>query len=376
MRVHHVSAGLASLSFLALSSLACAPLPPPSPGQAGAPSSAVHPASAPAASPAPNPWAEKGVARLISDAARLRPLVKSEAVARFLARARALPRIASRTLYADADKSHYYTEAERASLPPAVQATLVPRVVDEEEYYNTHYGSPLSYSRPLDLLFQRGVTLPPGSKYLDFGFGYIGQLRLLATMGVEATGVDVWPFLRALYSFPGDQGEIAGPEGERGSVRLLDGRFPADPAIVRAVGSGYALIVAKNVLKRGYLHPERPVDDPKKLISLGVPDAVAIKAFYDALAPGGHFLIYNICPAEAPPDKPFIPWSDGRSPFPREGLEAAGFEVLDFDRDDKPAVQQMARALGWDQPEDGEPGMDVENDLAVLYTLVRRPAGR
>ena len=33
----------------------------------------------------------------------------------------------------------------------------------------------------------------------------------------------------------------------------------------------------------------------------------------------------------------------------------------------------LARALGWDQPEDGEPGMDLVNDLSVLYTLVRKP---
>ncbi len=36
----------------------------------------------------------------------------------------------------------------------------------------------------------------------------------------------------------------------------------------------------------------------------------------------------------------------------------------------------MARALGWDQPEDGEPGMDLVNDLSVLYTLVRKPPAR
>ncbi|MEO7329320.1 MAG: hypothetical protein ABI193_12120 [Minicystis sp.] len=302
--------------------------------------------------------------------------MKSEGAKLFLARAKELPRIEKRTLFTDADKSHYFTEAEAAALPAEARAKLVAYVVDEDEYYNTHYGSPLSYTRALDLLFSRGVTLSPGAKYLDFGYGYSGQLRLLATMGVQATGVDVWALLRALYSFPGDQGSVTGPRGEQGSMRLLDGRFPADPAIVSAVGKGYTLIISKNVLKRGYIHPERPVENPKRLIHLDVSDEVAIKAFYDALLPGGHFLIYNICPALTPPDKPFVPWSDGRSPFTRAQLEAAGFEVLEIDRDDKSAVQAMGRALGWDQPEDGEPGMDLVNDLSVLYTLVRRPKER
>jgi len=48
--------------------------------------------------------------------------------------------------------------------------------------------------------------------------------------------------------------------------------------------------------------------------------------------------------------------------------------VLVFDEDDTEAVRAMGRNLGWDQPEDGEPGMDLVNDLSVLYTLVRKPA--
>ena len=65
-------------------------------------------------------------------------------------------------------------------------------------------GSPLSYARPLDILFSKGLALPQGAKALDFGHGYIGHLRLLATMGVDATGVDVDPLLTALYGEPGD----------------------------------------------------------------------------------------------------------------------------------------------------------------------------
>ena len=295
---------------------------------------------------------------------------------RFLERATTLPREATRTLFHDEDRSHYFTEAEAAALPAEARARLVREEQTEEDYYNTHYGSPLSYARPLDLLFSKGAALPPGSRLLDFGYGYIGHLRLLASMGVHTTGVDVWPLLRALYASPGDQGEITGPAGEKGSIRLLDGRFAADPSIVRAVGGGYDVVIAKNVLKKGYIHPDRPVPNPKKQVTLGVSDEVELAAFFEALRPGGYFMIYNICPAPTPPDKPFVPYSDGRSPFTRAQWQAAGFEVLVLDQDDTAAIQDLGHRIGWDQPYDGEPGMDLVHDLSVLYTLVRRPPAR
>lgn len=365
-------------ALLALSAAACVETPPatsPPPGSAAAAPGASA-SSPPPAAAAPDPWALRGVPRIVADAQRLATTVKSDGAKRFLSRAAALPTVATRTLHHDAERSHYYTEAEAAALPADARAKLTKIEQSEEDYYNTRYGSPLSYSRPLDILFSRGVSLPPGSKMMDFGYGYIGHLRLLASMGVHTTGVDVWPLLRALYSWPGDQGEITGPDGEKGSIRLIDGRFPAEPRVVSAVGSGYELIISKNVLKKGYIHPDRPVPDPKKLIQLGVSDEAALKAFHDALRPGGHFLIYNICPAPTPPDKPFVPYSDGRSPFTKAQWEAAGFEVLVFDQDDTEAVRAMGRALGWDQPSGGDPGMDLVNDLSVLYTLVRRPAPR
>ncbi len=323
-----------------------------------------------------DPWSLKGVERIVNDAKRLGPVVKSDGVKEFLHHASLLPKIASRKLLVRPDKSKYYTESQALAESEEVRATLVPYDVDEDKYFNTNYGTPLSYSRPLDVLFAHGLELPLGSKILDFGYGYIGHLRIFATMGLHATGVDVWPLLPTLYSFPGDQGQFTGLRGEAGSVRLIDGRFPADPAVVSSIGNGYRLVISKNVLKRGYIHPDRPVDNPKMRIDLGVSDDVVLKSFYDALTPGGFFLIYNICPALTPSDKPFVPWSDGRSPFTKTQIEAAGFEVLEFDKDDIEAVRIMGQTLGWDRPEEGEPGMDLINDLSVLYTLMRKPVTR
>ena len=82
-------------------------------------------------------------------------------------------------------------------------------------------------------------------------------------------------------------------------------------------------------------------------------------------------MIYNICPDLTPPDKPFVPWSDGRSPFSKAAWEVAGFEVLAFDVDDTAAVNRMAHLLGWG--DDPEEKWDIDHDLSVLFTLVRRP---
>ena len=153
-------------------------------------------------------------------------------------------------------------------------------------------------------------------------------------------------------------------------MRLLEGRFPADPAIASAVGAGYDLVISKNVLKKGYIHPDRPAEE-KFLIQLGASDEVVLKSFFDALKPGGKMLVYNICPALTPPDKPFIPWSDGRSPFTRQQREAAGFTVTVLEQDDTAAVRVMGHALGWG--DDPEEKWDLDHDLSVLYTLVERP---
>ena len=127
----------------------------------------------------------------------------------------------------------------------------------------------------------------------------------------------------------------------------------------KAVGGGYDLILSKNTLKRGYVHPERPVD-ARRLLNLGVEDAVFVQALYDALKPGGRVLIYNICPAPSPPDQPYKPWADGRCPFARETWEAAGFRVVAFDRDDSEVIRKFAHALGWDQ---GDSPIDLKTDL-------------
>jgi hypothetical protein len=303
--------------------------------------------------------------QLRAEARALEPLVTSDLARAFLRATAALPPVAPRTVWHDVGKTKFLTDAHARALPEAQRRGLRSRTLDEEYYYTTRYGTPLAYSRPLDLLARAGLREVAGARVLDFGYGGIGHLRLLAGLGADVTGVDVDPLLPALYAAPGDQGAVGA-----GRVTLVDGRWPADAAVARAVGGGYDLFIAKNTLKRGYIHPEQPVDERKR-IRLGVDDDAYLRALFLIVKPGGRVLVYNLCPAPAPPGKPYIPWADGRSPFTRAAWEAAGFRVLDFDRDDTAAARAMGRALGWDR---GEDRMDLERDLFAWYTLVEKPA--
>lgn len=310
-----------------------------------------------------------GVARLRRDAESLRPLVESDLARAFLAATAELPAVGERVLYRDPSNGAILAGAEAERLDPEAGAKLTRLPIDETTYYHTRYGSPLAYARPLELLGRRGLESVDGRKVLDFGYGTIGHLRLLASQGADAVGVDVDPFLKAIYAEPGDQGRVEGSGGRTGSLRLVHGRFPADPAVVESVGSGYDLILSKNTLKRGYVHPEGPVQ-PRQRLDLGVDDAAFLSAIRRSLKPGGTFLIYNLGPAPSKPGEPYKPMADGRCPFGREAIEAAGLDVVAFDEDDFAAARAQGKALGWDR---GPGAMDLETDLFATFTLIRKP---
>jgi len=298
----------------------------------------------------------------------LEPLTGSAWVKRWLAAVSTLPAPEARTVFRDKETRTYYSPGEAERLPREEREALERLDLPATYYYTTRYGTPLAYARALDLAAADGFEPAPGAKVLDFGCGGIGPLRLLAALGLETVGVDVDSSLRALYRKPEDLGPVHLPGGPAGSVSLVIGRFPADEEARRDVGGGYDLVISKNTLKNGYLHPERPVDK-RMLIDLGVSDEQFARTIHSILKPGGRFMIYNLAPAPSPPDQPYKPWSDGRTPFPREMLEAAGFQVVAFDVDDSPAARTMGRALGWDR---GDSPMDLEHDLFATWTLVRR----
>ncbi len=315
--------------------------------------------------------------QLINEANALTPLATTPLGKRFLRAAESLPSVAPRSAFRDDNTREFFSRAEVDALPEERRKKLSLIELDEYRYYYTKYGSPLAYVRALDLAATNGITDVKGTHILDFGYGSIGHLRLLASLGAITTGVDPDSYLDALYNQPSDQGRVEPARGLRlsaaGSVTLVHGRWPKDKAIVEKVArnGSYQLILSKNTLKRGYLKPERRANK-NQLIELGVTDDVFLKAISQALAPNGLLVIYNLAPKQAAADKPYLPHADARSPFSREQYAKAGLSVIAFDIEDHAFVRQMGSALGWDKNDKGEVTNDLSTNLFALYTIVRR----
>ena len=305
---------------------------------------------------------------LKAEAERVAALVESRGARAFLAAANALPRPEARSVLYDAKAREAVTEEEFERLPTEARARFQPTPFEADFYYSTRYGTPIAYARALDVLgklaAQPSEDVMSGKRVLDFGYGGIGHLRMLASLGCDAVGVDVDTLLHAYYG-ASDQGMVASATGGvSGRVTLVHGHWPGDAGVKSAVGGAFDLGLSKNVLKLGYVRPAQKVD-PRLLVDLGVTPPAFLGEVATALKPGGCFLIYNLCPA--PKADRYIPWAYGQSPFTSEEFAAAGFELLAFDIDDQVAARELGFALGWH-----EQGMDLDDDLFAWYTLARR----
>lgn len=320
------------------------------------------------------------VEELQAEADSLAPLVTTDLAKAFLRKVEQLPEPTSRVIHRNKAGTRAMTEKEFAALPEEerTKEEFRRREFPPRFYYHTGYGSPLIFVRALDILATVDpVNWKPASmsskRVIDFGCGTLGHLRLLASLGADATGIDVEPIFTALYSEPTDQGAVPADEGKSGNVRLLTGRWPAEQPIADAIRTHakgeYDLFISKNTLKRGYIHPARETD-PARLVNLGVDDATFVKAVYDTLKPGGVFMIYNIAPAQAPDDQPYLPHADGKCPFDRELLEKGGFEVVKYDEDDQRMIVEYWQALGINQ---GKPDEEMKKELFAWWTVCRKP---
>ncbi len=221
----------------------------------------------------------------------------------------------------------------------------------DDEYVYARITDPLGYARAFEVLAAAGFD-PTGKKIVDFGYGNVGQLLMLARLGVDVHGVEIDSLL------PLATKQLVGKVGTKGRLTLHHGFFASDAKLVKALGTGFDLWISKNTLKRGYVHPTSP-QDAKGQIDLGLDDAKVVALIFSELKPGGFFFIYNLAPAQA---EPYKPMADGHCPFTKEALVDAGFEVLAYDADDTAKAREMARALEWG-----------DDPIFATYTLVRRP---
>lgn len=294
------------------------------------------------------------------EAAAVRPLIKSQLALDWLSGVEKLPEPNKRVVYKEAN-GDFVSEVRYQTLSLKDRAACKRVELDPDFYYYTKYGTPLAYVRIWDIAAQNGLQDLKGKSVADYGYGGVGQLRLAALIGAKAVGIDVDSLLPAYYSNSDD----VGPFGA-GSVQMVNGFWPGDPSTSSAVGAGYDLFISKNTLKRGYIHPERKAN-PKYLITLGVTDAQYLSAVYKMLNPGGLFIVYNLSPAQNPPDKEFLPMADGRFPFERSLVEKVGFKVLAFDVNDDDFAQKMGLAYGWGSED------EMKKTIFAHYTILRKP---
>ncbi|MEZ6241530.1 MAG: hypothetical protein R3B57_00650 [Phycisphaerales bacterium] len=300
---------------------------------------------------------------------KLAPLVESKLAKEFLAETRALPSIEPFKIYVlPGSVPEGVTEAQYATLPEEGRQPLRPMMIQSQRYYQTIYGPPLTYARPLDLVGTVGGwdTLE-GKKILDFGYGQIGQDRLMAQCGADVVGTDVASLLAALYERESDV-QVTGSTGKTGSMKLYQARWPAGDRAINLVGEGYDLFIARDVLRMGRMDPQADLE-PAHRVSLGVYPDYFLSHLNRIMNTGGLVMIYNT--GRYPP----LDWgdlslgADIRSPFSPEQWKDAGFELIKLDENDDEMMRQHAYALGLDK---GKDAIDPERHVFVRYTLARK----
>jgi hypothetical protein len=162
------------------------------------------------------------VEQMKTEAAAMGALVQSSLAKEFLGGFQCLPAVATpRVAYYNKDTRDAVTETAAKGMQEEQLAGYVKRDLDERYFYMTRYGTPVAFTRPMEILGRAGVKHVDGLKLVDFGFGSIGQLRAMAALGADAVGIEVDVLLKAMYSDAGDTGaikrcEVAGRGGGDG----------------------------------------------------------------------------------------------------------------------------------------------------------------
>jgi hypothetical protein len=305
------------------------------------------------------------LAGLNTEAQALRQAMQplAPAVAEFLDQVPLLPVPQPQTLYRHSSTRAWLSAANWLRLPEDQRAAWASRAYDANAIYGHRYGTPLAYAMLLDVAARHGMRTLRGQHVVDYGYGALGPVRLMAQAGADVIGLDVDPVLGLLYGRDGQRSQ-SGPSATRGKMLLLQTNFP-EPAGLADVGRNVNWFISKNTLKRGYLRPDEGQPEIKPPVDL----PQYLQAVRGCMAKGGCMLIYNISLRQDPAK--YRPANDPRSPFTRAEFEAAGFEVLALDDDEGPATRRMGRALGWAaEPAAGGMG-DLDSNLFAMSTVAR-----
>jgi hypothetical protein len=297
---------------------------------------------------------------LAKDAALLKPQMKHAAALEFLRGVEKLTPQLSRIVYTHVKERRTISPAQYEALQPNDRAGFERVEHDENFYFSTHYGTPVAYARAVEFAGMHGLSTLNNARILDIGYGAIGGPRMLAGAGAQVSAVDVDSLLPALYRTPNDQGRVVGIDGRVGEITLFNGVYAGNATLTKLIGKDFNLILTKNTMKRGFM---QPTNGRPPFVSFEANDEVLLDTLYDALAPGGLLVIYNITGALDPAK----PATDGRSPFTREQFTRANLNVLALDINDDVATRAMGKALGW-----GKQMGDLEKNLFALYTVVQR----
>ncbi len=308
---------------------------------------------------------------LAAEAERVSTVVTQPAVVEWLAKAKELPEVEGQTLFVGPrveggfDRA-VYTPSEARKLSGEELGEFRTVTYGPERYYATNYGSPVAYATALACAADAGIESFKFKRILDIGYGQLGQLEMLARCGAQVDGVEVDQVIHVLYNSTRLTDQIVARDGTKGRVSLHIGEWFGDWRFRKSVGDGYDLILARNVLKHGYVQPEEPMEqfDP---IDVGGDPETGAQLLFDALRPGGIVVVYNL---GAGPwrleDASYNAPADVRDPFGRPAWEAAGFEVLHFQANGAQLMREVGEALGWGSKED-------LSSYNVLYTVVRKP---
>ena len=116
----------------------------------------AHAADAAASVPADT----TAVGAIREEAKAIRSLYKSKLVGEYLDATARLPLVQPRALVRDSSRTHYWTAAEAAAFPDTMRVRLVNVPISERFYWYTRYGTPLAYSRALEIAANAGFGSP------------------------------------------------------------------------------------------------------------------------------------------------------------------------------------------------------------------------